>query len=92
MQKNAYTVILSLDIDSPQAALFEKFCAEILVQPGQKKLLALQCSAAVSEGAYLRVTVPPGSNQGQEWNGRIPHQYVLLITDGPLEEKKVGFV
>jgi hypothetical protein len=92
MEKNVYTVFLSLDINSPQAAMFKRFCGEYPVPQAQQKLLFLQCSAAVSEGAYLRVTVSPGPNQGQEWTGRIPHQYVLLITDGPLTEKKLGFV
>ncbi len=67
---NPLNVILTVDTNSPYTALFGKFCGEFPV--GALKLMYMNCTSAVSEGAYLRVTVAPEKDGAKEWTGRDP--------------------
>ena len=91
VKQNPVCVILAIEKESAQAPLYSKFCGIYPAQQGQEKWLFLQCSEATPEGPFLAVKViqpPPAAPVSL----RIPSALVLLISDAPLTEKKVGFL
>lgn len=87
--ENPISVMLTIDVTSPYADLFKKFCGEYPLGPG--KLFFVNCSSAISEGGFLRITVKSGENFEKESSFRVPIQSVLFINDVASDPKKVGF-
>ena len=101
MNKITHSVILSVLPGTPFGELLEQFCSKITSAKDSKNyLLHFWCSEMnASHPVYLEIvahrqptveqldTEDPGP--GLRW--RIPHQFVLLIADQPLDLKQLGF-
>ena len=89
MKENSISIVLNIAEGTAGYKLFSQFSGSISDPAGT--LLHFECSEATDVGPYLSIVLSKHS-KCPGMSLRIPHGYILFISDVTLNKRGIGFV